>query len=371
MRVALVHDWLTGMRGGERVLSRVCGLFPDADLYTLIRVPGVADDRIERMRIVSSGLSRLPAVSRYYRWLLPVMPAVVRRFDLRDYELVISLSHCVAKGVLTDPTAVHVCYCFTPMRYVWTDVGDAGRGRLGGLGLRLLNAPLRRWDRGTAETVDCFLANSHNVAGRIRRCYDRDATVVYSPVDLSHFTIDPSAPREDWYLVVSALTPYKRVDDAIEACGQTGRRLKVIGTGPQWRRLGQQASRFPHVELLGWRSDADVLWHYRRCRAVLMPQEEDFGLVALEARACGAPVVAFGAGGALETVHEGVSGVLYEEQDWRHLATALDRLEALRLWENPDKVANGVEHFSPAAFDRQFLEATWRACSLKGRTLSC
>ncbi|MFN4241686.1 MAG: glycosyltransferase [Tepidisphaerales bacterium] len=371
MRVALVHDWLTGMRGGERVLSRVCGLFPDADLFTLIRIPGVGDDRIESMRIIDSGLSRLPAVARYYRWLLPVMPTVIRHFDLRDYDLVISLSHCVAKGVVTDPAAVHVCYCFTPMRYVWTDVGDEGRGTVGQLGLKLFRGYLRRWDRATAQAVDLFLANSHNVAGRIRRCYGRDAAVVYSPVDLTFFSPDPAARRERWYLVVSALTPYKRVDQAIVACGETGRSLKVIGTGPEAPRLARLAARYPHVELLGWQSDDAVRWHYRHCRGVLMPQEEDFGLVPLEAMACGAPVVAYAAGGALETVRDGETGVLYRPQDWRHLAASMDRLEALRLWENPARVAAGAQGFGPDEFDRQFLAATRQACSLKGRTLLC
>ena len=371
MRIALVHDWITGMRGGERVLSRVCRLFPHAHLHTLIHTPGVADDTIERMHIVATGLSRLPGVARYYRWLLPVMPAVISRVDLRDYELVISLSHCVAKGASVDPTAVHACYCFTPMRYIWADVGDDGRGKLGELGLRLARPYLRRWDLRTAAGVDVFMSNSANVADRIRRCYGRHAEVVHSPVDLDFYTPDPSASRENWYLVVSALTPYKRVADAIEACGHTRRPLKVIGSGPQLRQLASLAARFTGIDLLGWRSDDEVRWHYRRCRAVLMPQEEDFGLVPLEAMACGAPVVAYGAGGALETVRDGETGVLYTPQGWRHLASSMDRLERLGLGQHAGTLRSSVASFSPSVFDQRFVETLRSACHVKGRTLPC
>lgn len=371
MRVALVHDWITGMRGGERVLSRVCGLFPDADLYTLIHTPGAGDERIEQMHIVPSGLSKLPGVGRYYRWLLPVMPAVIGRLDLRDYELVISLSHCVAKGARVDPCAVHACYCFTPMRYVWARVGDEGRGRLGELGLSLARGWLRAWDRASAAGVDVFMANSRNVARRIERCYGRSAEVVYSPVDTDFYTPEAGARREGWYLVVSALTPYKRVADAVEACGRTGRGLKVIGTGPEMAKLRRLAAGYPGVELLGWQNDQQVRWHYRRCRAVLMPQEEDFGLVPLEAMACGSPVVAYGAGGALETVRDGETGVLYQEQDWTHLAASMDKLERLGLGQDVGRLVSGASGFGTAAFERRFLEVLRSAGLLKGRTLRC
>lgn len=354
VRVALVHDWLTGMRGGERVLSHVCRMFPGADLYTLIRVPGVTDEHIERMPIRASWMSKLPGVKRYYRHLLPLMPWTVGRFDLSEYELTISLSHCVAKGFRRDPAATHVCYCFTPMRYVWEQVGDdAGRGGLAAMGLRALKPWLRAWDLKSAGNVTAFAANSANTAARVRRCYGREAEVVYSPVETDFYTPDASAQREDWYLVVSALTPYKRVEEAVRVCGETGRRLRVVGSGPREGAVRELAGRYGgRVEVLGWRSDEEVRWHYRRCRALLMPQEEDFGLTPLEAMACGAPVVAMGAGGALETVADGVTGVTYGAEEG--LAGGIRRFEAYADGFGSDKLTAWAGGFGPARFRDEF-----------------
>ena len=302
MRVALVHDWLTGMRGGERCLEVFCQVFPEATIFTLLHVPGTVSDHIERMQIQTSAMSRLPGVWQYYRSLLPLFPWVVQRFDLAGYDLVLSSSHCVAKGVRVPPGALHIAYVYTPMRYVWDLYADYfGPGRAGWLSriaMALLRLPLQRWDRRSAAHVDHFVAISRHVADRVKRHYGRDATVIYPPVDAGRFQV-AEGPGE-FYLVVSALAPYKRVDLAIQACNVLRRPLRIVGSGQDERKLRALAG--PTVEFLGWRSDAEVADLYRRCRALLFPGVEDFGITPLEAMASGRPVVAYARGGALETV---------------------------------------------------------------------
>ena len=289
MRVALVHDWLTGMRGGERCLEVFCELFPDADLFTLLHIPGRVAPQIERHRIVASFLQNMPAAHTGYRHYLPLMPAAVARFDLRGYDLVLSSSHCVAKGAHPGRGALHICYCFTPMRYVWDRYDDyVGPGV--GLATRMLMpavAPaLRAWDRAASRRVHHFVAISEHVRDRIRRCYGRDAIVIYPPVDVQRFEV-ADGDGEDYYLVVSAFVPPKHVDLAILASNTLRRRLIVVGMGPEEQRLRAMAG--PTVEFLGWRDDAEVAQLYRRCRAVLFPGCEDFGIVPLEAMAAGRP----------------------------------------------------------------------------------
>jgi len=332
MRVALVHDWLTGMRGGERCLEVFCELFPEADLFTLLHVPGRVAPLIERRRIVASFLQRLPAAATSYRNYLLLMPAAVARFDLSGYDLVLSSSHCVAKGAHPDSNALHVCYCFTPMRYVWDRYHDyLGPGaRLSARLLMPAVAPaLRAWDRASSRRVHHFVAISEHVRDRIRRCYGREATVIYPPVDVQRFEV-ADGDGEDFYLVVAALVPYKRVDLAILAANALGRRLLIVGTGPEEQRLRALAG--PTVEFLGWRDDAEVARLYRRCRAVVFPGCEDFGIVPLEAMAAGRPVIAFGAGGALETIvppgADGpATGLLFEEQTLPAMTSAIERFE--------------------------------------------
>src|SRR5215470_12785289 len=261
------------MRGGERCLEVFCELFPDADLYTLLHVPGSVSPVIERRRIVTSFIGRLPAAATHYRYYLPLFPTAIERFDLSGYDLVVSLNHCVANGVRTRADALHVSYCFKPMRYVW-DLYDEyfGRGRLTRVLMPPVVAALRRWDRAASRRVHRFIAISHFVADRIRRCYDRSADVIFPPVEIQRF--EPAEETEgEYYLVVSALVPYKRVELAISAANRLGRRLLVVGTGPEERRLRALAG--PTVELLGWRSDAEVAGLYRRCRALLFPGTED------------------------------------------------------------------------------------------------
>jgi glycosyltransferase involved in cell wall biosynthesis len=300
MRVALVHDWLTGMRGGEKCLEVFCEIFPEADLFTLVHIPGSVSPSIERHHIYTSLLQHCPGSAQYYRWYLPLMPTAIEAFDLSAYDVVLSSSHCVAKGVIPRPGALHVAYMHTPMRYAW-DLWPQyfpPTGLVARYFVPLALNYLRTWDVASAARVDYFLANSQFVAQRIARYYRRRATVLPPPVDTTFFT--PGTCHEDYYLMVTALVPYKGVELAIEAFNALGRPLKIIGSGPLAERLAALAG--PYIELLGWRSNDELRQHYAACRAVIFPAQEDFGIVPLEANAAGRPVIALGLGGALETV---------------------------------------------------------------------
>ncbi len=359
MRVALVHDWLTGMRGGEKVLDAICKLYPGAPLYTLVRVPGQVSPRIERRRIETSVLQRIPAAGRIYRQLLLLFPAAIELIDLDGYDLVISSSHCAAKSVIRPGRAVHVCYCHSPMRYAWDQFpayfGPDQVGPLRSRALRPVMAAMARWDAATAGRVDRFLANSQYVAGRIRRYYNRRSTVVHPPVDTSFYTPDADrcGAEDAGFLVVSALVPYKRVDVAIEACRRAGARLTVVGRGPELPRLQQLGG--DEVVFCGWLSDEEIRAKYRRSRAVLLPGVEDFGLVPVEAQACGTPVVALAQGGAAETVVDGVSGVLVDDPSVDAFAEAVRRVTAMP-WDR-DAVRANAARFSTDRFLAGFREA--------------
>jgi glycosyltransferase involved in cell wall biosynthesis len=316
MKLALVHDWLTGMRGGEKALEVVCERFPDAELFTLVHVRGSVSPAIERLRPHTSFVQRLPFVKRLYRHYLPLFPTAVEQFSFDRFDLVVSISHCCVKSIVHPGRVPHLCYCLTPMRYAW-DQFDAyfGPERMGRLGSRLMRpvmARLARWDRETADRADRYVAISHYVAGRIGRYYNREATVVYPPVDTTFFHPD-AAPPERFALVVSALVPYKRVDLAIDACRIAGVPLKIAGSGPDRDGLERAASRSgANVEFLGRVPDEDIRALYRRAAVTLLPGEEDFGIAPLEAQACGRPVVALGRGGACETVVHGETGLLVD-----------------------------------------------------------
>lgn len=308
MRVGVVHDWLTGMRGGERVLEAILELHPDADLLTLVHVPGSVSERIEARRIRTSFLQAVPGLRTRWRWGLPLFPAAIERIDASEYDLLLSSSHCVAKAVRPRAGAVHVSYCHTPMRYVWDQYDQYfGADRASApvrLAMRALAPRLRRWDRRTTDRVHAIIANSAFVARRIRRVWGRAATIVHPPVDIDRFR---PGPREDFHLVVSALVPYKRVDVAIEAFRGSGRRLVIVGDGPEYARLRARATQ--DITFTGRIPDAEVADLLGRCRTFVQTAEEDFGIAAVEALAAGAPVVAFGAGGALEILGAAGSGV--------------------------------------------------------------
>jgi glycosyltransferase involved in cell wall biosynthesis len=330
-RLALVHDWLTGYRGGEKCLAVLCGHFPDAPLYTLLHDRGSLPNVIERMSIRTSFLQRLPGVERYYRYTLPLMPFAAG-WRVADCDMVVSLSHAVAKSAKAPAGAPHVCYCFTPMRYAWHMRESYFADRVRGLKARAVDrllAMLRAWDRRTASRVTHFIAISETVGRRIAECYGRDSVVIYPPVDTDFYTPDATTPRDDYYLVVSAFAPYKRVDLAVDACNRLGRRLVVIGAGQDEGRLKALAT--PAVQFLGWKPDEVLRDHLRRCRALLFPGEEDFGIVPVEANACGTPVIAYGRGGATETTvplgQDGASGAWFEQQSVDSLVAAMEQFE--------------------------------------------
>lgn len=352
-RVALVHDWLTGMRGGEKVLEAVCELYPDADIFTLFHIPGAVSPTIERHRIRPSFLQHVPGASRFYRHYLPLFPLAVERLDVSGYDAVVSISHCAVKSVRVADVRRHLCYCLTPMRYAWDQFeayfGAHRVGRLGRAALRPVLAALARWDAATAGRAGRYVAISNYVAGRIARYYNREAGVLFPPVDTAFFA--PGAgPRGTHALVVSALVPYKRVDVAIDACRHAGVPLRVVGDGPDMARLRQRAD--GSVTFLGRLSDANVREEYRRAGAVLLPGVEDFGIVPLEAQACGTPVVALAEGGALETVIDGTSGTLVGDPSPAAFADGIRR--TIEADYDAGRICAHAGRFGRARFDAEF-----------------
>lgn len=370
MRIALVHDWLTGYRGGERVLEHLARRHPEADLFTLFHAPGRVPAVIEQRRIRTSPLDRLPFAHRHYRKLLPLMPWAIRRFDLRGYDLVLSTSHAVAKSVPVPAGVPHLDYCFTPMRYVWDAHEEyLGRGFRRAIASPLVSA-LRRFDvaHSGPDSVTRFVAISREVADRIARHYGRSAQVVAPPVDVSW--IEPaSAPPDDFFLLVAGFVPYKREDLAIECFRRSGRRLVVVGDGPGRRGLERSAP--SNVEFVGRVDDRTLAELYRRCRALIFPQREDFGLVPVEAQAAGRPVIAFGAGGVLDSVRPlsrdlesdasarfdepaPPTGIFFEQQTPEALGEAIEQFEKAELLFEPRTQRAWAECFSPARFDAAF-----------------
>ncbi len=348
MRVALAHDWLTGMRGGESVLEEIAALFPSAPIYTLFHFPGTISPALESHRIHTSGLQNAPFVRRYYRHYLPFFPTAIEELDLSSYDLIVSVSHAVAKSVIPRPGAYHLCYCNTPMRWAWdqqltyfpNQTGPVARLR------STILAHLREWDVATLDRVSRFVGNSNFVADRIRRFYGRPAGVLHPPVDVEFYT-PGEVDRGDYCLMVQALAPYKRVDLAIEACARLGLELRIVGTGPEQSRLERLGD--GRARLLG-RVDAETLRDlYRGARCVLQPGVEDFGISSVEALACGTPMVATGRGGILDIVDDGVHGTLYTEEDSAEaLAEAIDKTLNLRF--NKLDLRKRAETFSTKRF---------------------
>lgn len=357
-RTAVVHDWLTGMRGGEKVLEAVLPMAPGAPIFTLFHVPGSVSAKIEAHPIRTSFLQRAPGARRHYRRYLPLFPAAVEDFDLAGFRRVISTSHCVAKGAIPPPDAYHVCYCHTPMRYAW-DQEHAYFPRRRGVVARLrglILSRLRAWDVASAPRVDLFVANSRFVARRIQRYYGRRATVIHPPVDVSFFAASagegaPEAGAAPYALAVSALAPYKRLELAIEACERKGLELRIVGTGPEARRLERSAGE--HTRFLGRVDGAELRRLYRGARCFVQPGVEDFGIAPVEALAAGTPVVAAGRGGVLDIVKDGAHGVLYDPEGGADaLVAAIDKLDEIRF--NELNLARRAEIFSMECFDRRF-----------------
>jgi len=353
VKVALVHDWLTGMRGGERVLEIFCDLFPEATLHTLIHHKGAMSPTIEKMNIVESRVHRWPWGHSRFRHYLPSFPRLIESFDFSGYDLIISSSHCVAKGAIPPPGALHICYCHTPMRYVWDLYDDyvRERGPLVRLFLSMSRGPLRRWDVRTADRVHHYVANSHHVADRIKRHYKREAAVIHAPVDDEYFT-PGNGEIGDYYLIVSAMVPYKRVGLAVHAFSRSGKRLVVIGSGSDAGRIKKEAG--PSVEFLGNVEDMQLKEYYRKAKALIFPGEEDFGITPLEAMACGRPVIAYGKGGALETVVDGETGLFFNEDTEESLLAAVDKFESMSFTISDAR--RRAERFSKSRFIKQIRE---------------
>jgi glycosyltransferase involved in cell wall biosynthesis len=327
--IALSHDWLVSMRGGEKVFEVLCELFPQAEVFTIIHRKGELSEPIERMKINTSFIQSLPFGKSRYQYFLPLYPKAMRQFDLRDFDLVISSSSAAAKGVRVRRDALHICYCHTPMRYIWDKYDEyfsPGRASFPTrMAMKMFLNSLRQWDVATANGVHQFIANSRNVQERIKRIYHKDSVVMYPPVDVERFSL--SQRDEGYYLIVSALVPYKRVDLAVEAFNRLGKRLVIIGCGTEEKKLKSFAK--TNIEFLGWASDEDIAKYYAGCRALIFPGEDDFGIVPVEAMACGKPVLAFAKGGALETVVEGKTGIFFYEQRAESVEKGVKKLEKM------------------------------------------
>ena len=351
MRTAVVHDWLNGMRGGEKVLEAILEVVPEPTIFTLFHVPGAVSPAIEKHPIRASALNRLPFSRLHYRNYLPFFPAAVEAFDLSGFDLVVSSSHCVAKGAIAPAGVPHLCYCHTPVRYAWDQL-DAyfPSGTPLRAVQRAMMGRLRAWDLATAGRPRRYLANSSAVAGRIRRHYGRDAEGCPPPVDVDFFTGSDAVPREDFLLAVGALVPYKRFDIAIRAAERAGRPLVLVGKGPERERL--EAVAVASVQILVDRTPEELRDLYRRCAFFLQPGEEDFGIAAVEAMACGAPVVALAKGGVLDIVTDGETGVLVGDEGPEALAEGVRRAAAASF--DYTRLREGAERFRRARFVEEF-----------------
>jgi glycosyltransferase involved in cell wall biosynthesis len=351
MKVAIIHYWFVGMRGGEKVIEALCEMYPQADIFTHVYVPEMVSDRIRQHRVIPTFINALPRAAKMYKTYLPLMPLALEQLDLRGYDLIISSESGPSKGIIPPADALHVCYCHTPMRYIWNMYHDyrSGAGRLTRLLMPPLSHYLRMWDVTSAARVDSFVANSTTVARRIHRYYGADATVIHPPVDTSAFAIAAPAELGDYYLMAGELVSYKRPELAVRAFNDMKLKLVVIGGGEMLDELRRIAG--PTVTIMGSQPFDVLKQHYARCRALIFPGEEDFGMVPVEAMASGRPVIAFGRGGATETVAEGISGIFFTEQTAEAISAAVRRLAALEI--DSSKIAAHASQFGREQFLRK------------------
>ncbi len=354
MRVAIVHYWLVGMRGGERVIHTLLELFPDADLFTHVYDRKAVSDRITNRKVTTTFIQKLPWSKTLYQSYLPLMPLALEQLDLRGYDLVISSESGPAKGVLASSDCLHVCYCHTPMRYLWGMYHDYRR-QVGSI-KRLVMAPLfhylRLWDVASAQRVDAFIANSKHVARRIRRTYGREASVIYPPVPVDAF--DSQQEHENYYLMVGQLVGYKRADLAVKSFNRLNKRLIIIGEGDQRHALKKMAK--PNIEFKNRQSFSAIREYYAKCRAVIFPGQEDFGMVPVEAMASGKPVIAFKAGGALETVIPDKTGVLFNHQTEQCLVEAIEYFEKNKFLFSRKACLDQARRFDSKRFKSEFIK---------------
>jgi glycosyltransferase involved in cell wall biosynthesis len=355
MRVAFVHEWLVSFAGSERVLDAALELFPGAPVYTLVHDPAaVRGTEIERHPIHTSYIQRLPWGRTRHRAYLPLMPLAVERLDLRGYDVVISSSHAVAKGVLTRADQLHIGYVHSPMRYAW-DLQEqylARLGRIRGAVARAILHYLRIWDVAAANRVDVFVANSHYIAGRIRKAYRREAHVIYPPVEVDRFGVREK--RDDYYVTVARFVPYKRVDVIVEAFTRLGLPLVVVGDGPDRSTVERRAG--PNVRFVGRQTEAAVKEHIERAKAFVFAAEEDFGIAPVEAQAAGVPVIAYGRGGVTESVIPDETGLFFEAQTPDSLMEAVQRFELGAYRFDRARIRQNAERFSKARFQRRFRD---------------
>jgi glycosyltransferase involved in cell wall biosynthesis len=348
MKVAIIHYWLVGMRGGEKVIEALCEMYPQADIFTHVYVPEMTSDRIRQHRIIPTFINSLPRAARMYKTYLPLMPLALEQLDLRGYDLVISSESGPSKGIIPPADALHVCYCHSPMRYIWNMYHDYrnSAGRLTRLVMPPLSHYLRMWDVSCAARVDSFVANSWTVARRINRYYGADSVVIHPPVDTDAFSIAPASELADYYLMAGELVSYKRPDLAVRAFNAMKLKLVVIGGGEMLDEIRRIAG--PTVTVMGAQPFDILKQHYARCRALIFPGEEDFGMVPVEAMASGRPVVAFGRGGATETVTDGVSGVFFSEQSVEAISAAVGSLADMNI--DSGRIATEARQFGRGQF---------------------
>lgn len=353
LKIAIVCDWLTSWGGAERVILALHRLYPDAPIYTSLYDPTHFPE-LKDADVRSSFLQRWPGAKRHHQWYLSFMPAAFESFDLSDYNIVISSSHSCAKGVITKPETLHISYCHSPTRYLWDGFHQYVAEYPWPQWLKKTIIPrmlhrLRIWDRAAADRVDCYVANSRYVASRIKKYYRRDAEVIHPPVQLPHLEY---VDREQYFLAVGRLIPYKRFDLIVDAFNHLKLPLKVVGVGNQLNILSKKAG--PSIEFLGMVSEDELIHHYRHAQALLFPQIEDFGITPVEAMGQGCPVIAYAHGGALETVHEGVSGLFFKEQTVESLIEAVERFQ--RTSFDPKQVRHSAEAFCETLFEQRLSE---------------
>jgi glycosyltransferase involved in cell wall biosynthesis len=351
MRVALIHYWIHTWRGGEKVLQAMGKLYPQADIFTHTYNRELAARELPGHRIFTTFIDRLPFAHRYFERYLPLMPLALEQLDLREYDLVISNESAPAKGVIVAPHARHLCYCLSPMRYIW-DMYPDYRAEVGAF-TRMMMLPithyLRMWDQLTAHRVDEFVAISRFIADRIARYYGRPSSVIYPPVAVNDFSV--SKTQDDFYLYVGQLAGYKKPDLVVEAFNALGKPLVIIGEGDQLPRLRRAAG--PNIKILGRQPFEVIRDHYQRCKALVFPGAEDFGIVPVEAMACGRPVIAYALGGALDTIVDGVTGILFHKQDVATLVAAIHKLEEESARFDPNAIREHAMQFSEEKFAEQ------------------
>lgn len=353
MKVALVHDWLVTAGGAEKVLWQFHLLFPDAPIYTLVYDPACGNGMFRDCDVRTTWLQKIPGATKLYKNMLTLMPGAWERLDLTEYDLVLSSCSSCAKGVITRPDAVHICYCHTPTRYVWDFyyIYLQNAGFLKRLLMPLLIHKMRIWDRLAAERVDHFISNSNYIAQRIKKYYQRDAVTIYPPVHINDY---PIAEAEDYYLVVSRFVYYKRIDLAVQACNELGKKLVIVGGGDEEKKLRAMAG--PTIEFVGRVDDEEMMRYYIHAKAFLFPGEEDFGITPVEAQSAGCPVLAFGKGGALETVLDAKTGLFFAEQTSDSLAACIQRFEQEGVGYSREQIRKHSLNFSEERFRREIAK---------------